>query len=272
MVLNNKIGITLSGGGFRGIAHLGVLKFLMETGIMPDAISGASASSLIGAFIAQGYTPEEILEISKKEKFFSYSDITASKSGLFSPVIFEKFTKKYIPHDSFEKLKIPLYVSVTDITNARSLIFTEGSLSLALKASACFPLVFQPVQYKDNIYLCDGGLLNNFPVEQLRATCNKVIGVNVDPVSTLEGPLSYKSMIARIIRMTTALKAVNSKYLCDIYLEPDDLNKYSTFDTKRIDEIYHSGYSYTKKFKKDLLALKEGLPKSNVNQKTEANK
>lgn len=259
MILNNKIGITLSGGGFRGIAHLGVLKYLMEAGINPDAISGASAGSLVGAFIAEGYTPEEILEISKKEKFFSYSDITVSKGGLFSPVVFEKLTKKYIAHDSFEKLKIPLYVSVTDITNARSLIFTEGSLSFALKSSACFPLVFQPVPFGDKAYLCDGGLLNNFPVEQLRATCNKVIGINVDPVSTLEGELSYKSMIARIIRMTTALKAVHSKYLCDIYLEPDDLNQYSTFDTKRIDQIYQSGYDYAKKFKKDILALKEDL-------------
>ncbi|MFT3747729.1 MAG: patatin-like phospholipase family protein [Agriterribacter sp.] len=257
MILNNKIGITLSGGGFRGIAHLGILKYMFEQGIKPDMISGASVGSLIGAFIAQGYMPDEILQFSKKEKLFTYSDFFTSRGGLFSTIVFEKLIKKYIPHDSFEKLKIPLFVSVTDITHAESIIFAEGSLSFAVKSSCCFPLVFQPVFYKDNTYLCDGGLLNNFPVEQLRSLCNKVIGVNVDPISTLEGPLGYKIMIARIIRMTTALKAVNSKHLCDIYLQPDELNNYSTFETKKIDAIFQLGYEYAKGFKKDFLALKK---------------
>lgn len=257
MILNNKIGITLSGGGFRGIAHLGVIKYLQEQGIKPDMISGASVGSLIGAFIAAGYMPDEILEFSKKEKLFTYSDFFTSRGGLFSTIVFEKLIKKYIPHDSFEKLKMPLYVSVTDITHAQSLIFNEGSLSFAVKSSCCFPLVFQPVLYKDNTYLCDGGLLNNFPVEQLRSICSKVIGVNVDPISTLEGPLGYKAMIARIIRMTTALKAVNSKQLCDVYLQPDTLNNYSTFETKKIDDIFQLGYDYARGFKKELLALKK---------------
>ena len=257
MTSNPKIGITLSGGGFRGIAHLGVLKYIFETGIKPAAISGASVGSLIGAFIAQGFTPEELLDVSKKEKFFSYADFFSSRGGLFSTAVFEKLIKKYIPHDSFEKLKIPLYVSVTDITHAESLIFSKGSLSLAVKSSCCFPLVFKPVLYKDDTYLCDGGLLNNFPVEQIRPICDKVIGVNVDPISTMHGPLGYRALVARIVRMATALKAVNSKHLCDIYLQPDELDNFGTFDTTKIDEVFQLGYDYAKKFKKDILSLKD---------------
>ena len=113
MKANNTIGITLSGGGFRGVAHLGVMQYLKELGIELDAVSGASAGSLIGAFIAEGYTPIEILQFSKIEKFFNYSDISPKNGGFFNTVIFEKIIKKYIPHDSFEGLKIPLYVSVT---------------------------------------------------------------------------------------------------------------------------------------------------------------
>lgn len=267
MILNNKIGITLSGGGFRGIAHLGILKYLFELGIKPGMISGASVGSLVGAFIAQGYAPEEILQFSKKEKLFSYSDFFTSRGGLFSTMVFEKLIKKYIPHDSFEKLKIPLYVSVTDITHAESLIFSEGSLSFAVKSSCCFPLVFQPVVFNGNTYLCDGGLLNNFPVEQIRPLCNKIIGINVDPIGTQEGPLGYKAMVARIIRMTTALKAVHSKYLCDIYLQPDELNKYSTFETKKIDAIFQSGYDYAKGLKKEFLALKKDIDKLQTQNK-----
>lgn len=260
MTLHKNIGLTLSGGGFRGVAHLGVLKYILEMGITPGIISGASVGSLIGAFIAQGYAPDEVLQLSKKEKLFSYSDFFTSRGGMFSTMVFEKLIKKYIPHDSFEKLKIPLHVSVTDITHAESLIFNEGSLSFAVKSSCCFPLVFQPVLYQQNTYLCDGGLLNNFPVEQIRPLCNKIIGINVDPISTMEGPPGYKAMIERIVRMTTALKAVNSKHLCDIFIQPDELNKYGIFDTKKIDEIFKLGFDYAKRFEKEFLQLKKDCP------------
>lgn len=255
MIVNNKIGITLSGGGFRGIAHLGALRYITELGITPNEISGASVGSLIGAFIAQGYPPDEILQFSKKEKIFSYSDL-AGKGGLFNTLVFEKLVKKYIPHDSFEGLKMPLYVSVTDLTHAQSLIFNSGCLSFAVRSSCCFPLVFQPVHYRENIYLCDGGLMNNFPVEEVRTTCSKVIGINVDPVSTFEEPMTYKNIIARIIRIATSQKAIHSKDRCDIYLQPDDLDRFSTFDTKRTDEIFQCGYACAKQFEKEFLALK----------------
>lgn len=259
MIVNKKIGITLSGGGFRGIAHLGIFTYLNELGIKVDVISGTSVGSLIGAFIADGFAPEEILEMSKKEKIFSYSGFFTTRGGMFSPTVFEKLIKKYIPHDSFESLKIPLYVSVTDLTHAESIIFNGGSLSFAVKSSCCVPLVFQPVVYKDSTYLCDGGLLNNFPIEQIRPVCSKVIGVNVDPIETIKGPLGYKAMAARILRIATAIKAVSSKHLCDVYLEPEGLDAYSTFDTKSMDAIFEIGYNHAKKFKKELLALKKDI-------------
>jgi len=257
MLMIDKIGVTLSGGGVRGVAHLGVLQYLSEMGIHPDEISGASAGALVGAFIAEGYAPEEILQLSKKEKFFSYSDISPKNSGLFSTVIFERIIRKYIPHDSFEGLKRPLYVSVTDLTNARSIIFNEGCLSLAVKASCCFPLVFQPVLYNDNTYLCDGGILNNFPVEQVRNSCNKVIGINVNPVNKHNGNLSYKDIVRRIIRIATSRISAIPQSTCDIYLEPSELNNYGTFDTNRIDELFQLGYDYASKFESEFTKLKK---------------
>ncbi|QQT46639.1 NTE family protein rssA [Sphingobacterium multivorum] len=256
MIVNNKIGITLSGGGFRGVAHLGVLQFVKELGIELDAVSGASAGALAGAFIAEGYSPQEILQFAKEERFFNYSDVSVRNGGLFDTAVFEKIIRKYIPHDSFEGLKTPLYVSVTDLTNAKSLVFNTGSLSFAVKSSCCFPFVFQLVPYED-AYLCDGGLLNNFPVEQVRASCNKTIGINVNSLDRHDGKLGYKEIIARIIRMTTSKVAVDSKADCDVYLQPDELNRYNTFDTKKIDEIYQFGYEYAQKFEKEFLTLKE---------------
>lgn len=255
MIVNDKIGVTLSGGGFRGIAHLGVLQYLKECHIPIHAISGSSAGSLIGAMIAAGYEPLEILAFAKKEKFFSYSQISARNGGIFNPNIIEKLVKKYIPHDSFEGLNIPLYVSVSDLTHAKSLIFNEGSLSFAVKASCSFPLVFQPVYYKDDIYLCDGGLLNNFPVEQIAATCEKSIGINVNPINIRQIRLTYREIIKRIIRIATSNIKESAKHSCTIYIQPEGINDFTTFDAKKIDEIYNLGYQYTANFEKQILQL-----------------
>lgn len=260
MKTDNKIGVTLSGGGFKGIAHLGALQFLYELNIKPNEIAGVSAGALVAAFIAEGYAPEEIFQFSKKEKFFNYSDITSvagKRGGLFDTIVFEKIIRKYIPHDSFEGLKIPLYVSVTDLTNAQSIIFSEGNLSLAVRSSCCFPLVFQPVLYKDNTYLCDGGLLNNFPVEQVKASCDKVIGINVSAINKMESELSYKEIVSRVIRIATSSMLKSPETICDVYLQPDELNRYGTFDSKKSVELFRLGYAYAKKYEKEFLILKE---------------
>lgn len=257
MIVNNKIGITLSGGGFRGIAHLGVLQYMEELGISFDAISGASAGALIGAFIAEGYTPVEIFKFAKIEKFFNYSDLFQGSGGLFSPDIFERIITKYIPHDSFEQLKVPLYVSVTDLSNARSLVFNQGSLSFAIKSSCCFPMVFIPVNYNNDTILCDGGILNNFPIEHINATCGKSVGVDVNAIELTKGKLGYGEIMDRIIRIITSKIDKDGANYCDVFIQPGELRKFSTFDTKHMDEIYQIGYAYAKKFQDDLLYLIE---------------
>lgn len=258
IIVNDKIGLVLSGGGFRGVAHLGILQFMYELGVMPDEISGTSAGALVGAFIAEGYAPQEILEFCKNEKFFSYSDVSARNGGLFSTAIFEKIIRKYIPHDSFEGLKRPLYISVTDLTHARSLIFNTGSLSFAVKSSCCFPLVFQPVRYQDSAYLCDGGILNNFPVEQVRASCQKVVGVNASPINKMDDTaLSYRGIVERIIRINTSSITKTPENSCDLYLQPEGINQYGTFDSKKIDALFQLGYLYAERFEKEFLSLKE---------------
>lgn len=256
MIVNNKIGITLSGGGFRGMAHLGILQYLKELEVELHAVSGTSAGALIGAFVAAGFSPLEIKDIAKNEKFFSYNDLSIGNGGLFSADVFERIIKKYIPHDSFEGLKMPLFVAVTDLTHAELLIFNQGSLSFAVKSSCCFPLVFHPVVYKGNRYLCDGGLMNNFPVDQIAATCNKCIGININPIDKLEGKLGYKEIVQRIIRIGTSTIKDDSRSKCDIFLQPEDINKYTTFDTGKSEEIYQVGYEYAKQFKNEFLALK----------------
>ncbi len=260
MIVNNKLGLTLSGGGARGVAHLGVLKYLFEKDIKPSVISGASAGALVGAFIAAGMEPDEIYDMAMKAKFFSFLDLTLRRAGLFNTNIIERAIKKFIPHDSFEGLQIPLFVSVTDLTNARPLVFNEGSLSFAVKASCAFPLFFQPVHYPaHDIYLCDGGVMDNFPVRQVRAICSKVIGVNVNPLNQRRGTFGYGDMVSRIIRIATSFIDKGDKESCDVYLQPDAISRYSTFNTKNIPDIYRIGYEYAASFETQILELKKTL-------------
>ena len=157
---------------------------------------------------------------------------------MFSPDIFERIITKYIPHNSFEQLKVPLYVSVTDLSNARSLVFNQGCLSLAIKSSCCFPMVFVPVNYHNDTILCDGGILNNFPVEHINATCGKSVGVDVNSIEIARGHMGYGEIMDRIIRIITSKIDKEGANYCDVFIQPGELRKFSTFDTKHMDEIY----------------------------------
>lgn len=250
----SKIGLALSGGGIKGIVHLGVLQYLTELGIKPTVIAGTSAGSLVGVFYASGFGPEEILKISKAEKFFNYSNLLVRSGGLFTPDVFEKITKKYITHDKLELLQIPTYVTATDLTNAKLHIFSTGSLSTAVKASCCVPLVFHPV-FHEGIYLSDGGILNNFPTDILEGKCNKIIGINVNAVNKMEGKMGYRKMIDRTLHISLNNSISSKINKCDVYIEPPNMGNYGTFEFNKTDEIYQKGYEFAKSQKQQLLKL-----------------
>ncbi|QTY27144.1 patatin-like phospholipase family protein [Flavobacterium sp. CS20] len=252
--MNNRIGLTLSGGGIRGIAHLGVLQYLDELNIKPSIISATSAGSLVGVFYLAGFSPEEIFDISKTEKFFNRNSLLIRNGGLFSPEVFSNIAKKYIPHDTIEKLNIPIYITATDLTNAKLVVFLEGSIAFAVKSSCCVPLVFQPVEYNGS-FLTDGGLLNNLPVDLIETKCDKVIGVNVNSISKMEGKVSYQRITERTIQIVINKNAEDKKNKCDVYIAPPGMEKYKIFDFKKMDEIYQIGYTCAKDYKDELLKL-----------------
>lgn len=254
MVVNDKIGLVLSGGGFKALAQLGFLHYLFELKMPFHAVSGTSAGALIGAFLAQGFTPYQLLEICKEERIFSYSLVSFRNGGVFSANIIEKMILKHIPHNNFESLKMPLHVHVTDLTHGRELTFNQGELALAVKASCSFPLVFQPVAYQDSL-LCDGGLMNNFPYENIALTCNQLIGINVNPINTLEGKMSYKQIIGRIVRIASSKLSKDAKSACTMYLEPEGIENYGMFDTSKTEELFELGYKAAVQRKAQLLEM-----------------
>ncbi|MBX0310804.1 MAG: patatin-like phospholipase family protein, partial [Sulfurihydrogenibium sp.] len=175
-----KIGIALSGGAVRGLAHIGVLKALEELDIKPDIVSGVSAGSIIGSFYCAGYSPKEMEEIALKTNLNSFILPSISKKALFSLDKLESFLEKYIGKINIEDLKIPLIIAATNLNKATIEYFQSGSLIKTVKASCSIPVMFKPVKI-DKYFYVDGGVMNNLPVEPLREKVDFAIGVEVNP-------------------------------------------------------------------------------------------
>jgi NTE family protein len=244
--MKTKIGIVLSGGGARGIAHLGILKALEEFGIVPTHISGTSAGAITGAFYAAGYSIPEIVSILKKGQIFNFSNILIKRQGLFAMKGFHDIYKEYFPTDSFEDLKIPLYVTATDILKGELVYFSSGNLSQSLMASSCIPMLFQPVHYKNTLFV-DGGVLSG--------QCDIIIGSYVNSIKNEVDQIHMNNVMDRCFHL--AMKgSVQSKIdRCSLYIEPPNMSQFSIFNLKRADEIFDYGYQYALTLEKQIKEL-----------------
>ncbi len=255
----NKIGLVLSGGGIRGIAHLGLLKAMDEIGIKPSAISGVSAGAIVGALYASGISPDEILEIGKRQINFGFSNLLWRRGGLFSREFIHKILVEYLPQNSFESLNIPLIVNATDFTNVESVYFSEGELIPCIEASASVPILFSPANFEERM-LVDGGLLNNFPVEPLIGMCDKIIGSHVNKLKEHNQAgrgLSRMATLERCYHISISASVYSKAHYCDLFIEPN-LNSYGMLDTKKADIIFKKGYETTMEVQDKILKLAEG--------------
>lgn len=252
--MQQKIGIALSGGGARGIAHLGVLKALEEFGVKPSLISGTSAGAIAGAFYAGGYSLPEIKQIVEKGDFFNLSNVLIKKQGLFNMKGFEKMYQEYFPNNTFDDLQIPLYVAATDILKGEVVYFSSGNLSQALMASSCIPIVFQPL-YFDNTYYVDGGVLNNFPVEPLMNKCDIIIGSHVNSIKTEVSEIHMTDIVDRSFHLAMSNSVRNKINSCHLFIEPPNMSRFSIFDVKKSDEIFEYGYNYALSLEKEIKQL-----------------
>lgn len=238
-----KYGLVLSGGGVRGIAHVGVIKALEEHGIYPAYISGASSGAVVGAFYAAGYKTDEIMKFFLKTSLFSVRNYTVRKAGFLDTIKFYKLFKKYFPEDDFAALEKSLSIVTTNMITGKSKYFHKGPLILPLLASAAFPGVFSPIRIDDDLY-ADGGIVNNFPTEPLMSDCDKIIGVYAQPLKEVKAKDLKTSfaIMERAYYISRASKAWQKFNDCDLVISPNSLNQYGTFSMNRIEEIYQIGY------------------------------
>ncbi len=239
-----KYGLVLSGGGTRGFAHLGAIKALEEHNIKPDIISGVSAGSIVGALYADDQSAENALKALIDKNLLGLLEVMVPKNGLLKMTGFEKTLRKSLSARTFEELKIPLYIHAVNINTIEYTRFEKGDLISAIKASSSIPIVFAPVEINGYQYL-DGGIINNFPVEPLVDCCETIIGINVNPVGVQHDVRGLKTIAVRAFHLTMRNHARARKEYCDIYIEPEKLEKYGILDISSAEAVFEIGYNKT---------------------------
>ena len=246
-----KIGLVLSGGGARGITHLGVIKALQEMGISFDQIAGTSAGAITGALIAHGYSPDESLKIIESSSFVRHLRPAWNRMGLLRIDTAIELYKKYIPHDSFEGLQIPLHVVAVDLGAGEQVVFEQGELIRPVLASCCLPGIFEPLLINKRQYV-DGGVLNNLPVDVIEHKVDCLIGSHCNPSGTTKPIRSMRTVIERSIILAVQSKTKEKFSRCSVLLEPDGLVGYSPMDISKARELFRIGYQYTQSMAADI--------------------
>lgn len=177
------VGLALGSGGSRGLAHIGVIKVLLDNDIAIDHIAGASAGALIGALYAAtkdiDFVERVAMESNQRQLMGFVLDV-AVQGGLLSGDRVEQFIREHLDDVQFDQLKIPFAAVATDLYTGDSIVLNEGDVTSAVRASISVPLVFEPVR-RGTYLLADGGLSEPIPVDLVRSMgSNIVIGVNLD--------------------------------------------------------------------------------------------
>lgn len=244
--INNKtLGLVLSGGGIRGMAHIGLLEVLNSYGIQPAYISGTSVGAIIGALYANGNSAEEMLDFFRKTPLFHYNFLSIKKPGFLDTERYIEIFSAYFPGDSFDALRQKLYVTTTNLQKGTMEVFHKGKLIRPLLASAALPPVFSPVEINKCLY-ADGGIMNNFPSEPIADSCDFLIGSNVSVVKEVSRD-SIRSSLQLANRITSLMiYAINNKKIarCNLLFEPQDLEQIGVLDKKNIEKAYRIGYDY----------------------------
>lgn len=178
---NPTIGLALSGGAARGIAHIAVLEQLELEGIPIHAIAGTSAGSIVGAFYCAGLTLREIKEILLNSSWKHILKFTVPRQGLISSEGIYHFMDRHLPIKKFSHMKIPFAAVATDLHTGEKVSIITGSVAKAVQASCSLPVIFTPTEINRK-FLVDGGVASQIPVRTVREElgAHKVIAVNVN--------------------------------------------------------------------------------------------
>lgn len=253
---SNKLGIALSGGGARGIVHIGVLQALEELAIAPNCISGASAGAIAGFLYAAGLSPMEMLSFVEEVSLLKTFRFGLPTKGLADLGYLRGELERLVPHRTFEELEKKLFISIANLNTGLAEIVHSGKVIDYVIASSSIPLIFKPSLINGVTYV-DGGLLNNLPVAPLQRECDHIIGVNVLPITEVpnnhvDGLLSIG---IRCFEVSIRANIRENLQKCDVVIEPQEVTNYNIFNIRKAKELFEIGYRETMKNKAALLSL-----------------
>jgi len=248
--------LALSGGGARGIAHLGVLAALEELSLPVAQLSGASSGAIAAVFYAAGFTPRKVLELLLSTNVAKLTRPAFSRYGLLYLDAVQQLLARHLgPEATFADLNLPVTLVATDLTAGESVYYNEGPLLPPLLASSAVPIVYRAVEYRGR-QLVDGGLLNNLPVEPLVGQPNlRVVGVHCNPINQEADIPTFRRLVERTLHLAINANTAARKSQCHLLLEPPELRHYRPLSYKRGAELFDIGYRYTLGMAKELHAL-----------------
>jgi NTE family protein len=211
-----KVGLALSGGAVRGMSHIGILKVLEKENIPINFVAGTSIGALIGTIYASGVKIEKLEQIAKTTKWKKLVDFTIPKTGFIAGKRIEDYIKKIIGNKNFEDLGIPLSIVATELNSGQKVVFNQGNLTKAIRASISMPGVFEPVVEDGSIFI-DGGLVDPVPVDIVKEMGADIV-ITVDLTINIEkGDLSevYKEESAFTEFFEKKLVSTELRYLKD---------------------------------------------------------
>lgn len=269
-----KLGIALSGGGIRGIAHAGVLQALEDNGIKPDIIGGTSCGSIIAAMYAVGYSPYHIFLLCKRYgKIIAKANATPILSGLQNSICKRKLAFSGLNNgekmeeigdemaikrgiSSLKETKIPLVIPAVDLVSGKEYVFTNNiplkkskdkeyiddiNIGRAIRASSSFPAYFSPCKHNGCAFM-DGGVLNNVPADEVKLQgADKVIAVKFhsDQIKEDSNLMDVAMKCIDIMGSKISEKSLNmSDYILDVYTD-----KVGLLDYQKVDKCYEYGYN-----------------------------
>ncbi|MCM1347842.1 MAG: patatin-like phospholipase family protein [Firmicutes bacterium] len=240
-----KVGLALSGGGARGVAHAGAIKAMLEVGLKPDIVAGVSAGAIVAAMYAAGITPEDMVEIFATARFTDFAELSVPKDGFFRLDGFKRMLKKKIPYANIEDLPMPVVIAATDFDHGRKVAFESGPLAERVCASCSIPVVFKPVRINGVRYV-DGGVLDNMPAWAIRSRCKFLVGVNCSPVSHSSGPkTNIVSIALRSYELMMKNNSAADLQQCDMVITPDEIADYKVFNLQGLKRVFRAGYNAT---------------------------
>jgi NTE family protein len=215
-----RVGLALAGGFARGIAHVGVIRALVDAEIPIDCVAGTSVGALIGACYCAGVPLDEMQRIASTTSFADFGRWTPSWLGLATNQRMENYFSRFTRVKTFEELKTPLAIAATDINAGVSVYYTKGLIAPVLRGSCAYPGLFVPIQFEGRT-LVDGFLTAPVPVEgTLLLGADVIIAIHLEP-GNLEDPRTVADVISRSFTIIQRHGDIAWRQQADVIIEPD---------------------------------------------------